>query len=76
MYALATTLMVLAIVAVVLRVHARRMMKASLASDFFASATAHGSLGGHTPIDPNGDPIIDHRLTVLEQVSACVCGST
>jgi len=35
MYALATILMVLAIVAVILRVHARRMTKASLAWDDF-----------------------------------------
>jgi hypothetical protein len=40
MYALATILMVLAIVAVILRVHARRMTKASLAWDDFLVTVA------------------------------------
>ncbi|CAD6582042.1 MAG: hypothetical protein ASARMPRED_000769 [Alectoria sarmentosa] len=83
MYALATVLTLLAAIAVLLRLHARKIKKASLAWDdymiLFAMlstigtalcmfvGTALGDLGRHTKIAPDGSPVLTHQLEVFQQ---------
>ncbi|CAD6584913.1 MAG: hypothetical protein ASARMPREDX12_001790 [Alectoria sarmentosa] len=84
MYALATVLSLLAIMATVLRFYARRMKQASLSWDDYMIlpallftigtavcmfvGTAIGNLGQHTGIEEDGTPVFDHRLRVFEQI--------
>ncbi|CAF9939787.1 MAG: hypothetical protein ALECFALPRED_008288 [Alectoria fallacina] len=80
MYALATVLILLAATAVLLRLYARKIKKASLAWDdymiLFAMlstigtalcmfvGTALGNLGRHTKIAPDGSPVFNHQLEI------------
>ncbi|CAF9940665.1 MAG: hypothetical protein ALECFALPRED_008785 [Alectoria fallacina] len=84
MYALATVLSLLAIMATILRFYARRMKQASLSWDDYMIlpallftigtavcmfvGTAIGNLGQHTGIEEDGMPVFDHRLRVFEQI--------
>lgn len=84
MFALATVLSILAIVAVVLRFCARRRKRTALSWDDYVLlpallvtigtaicmfvGTAMSSLGQHTRIDDDGMPVFNHRLAIFEEI--------